>query len=88
MHEISGAYDLDYLVALLLQCLFLLYDNGGLRNPSVPQMLFPMVGKMVNVARMMGLWVDPSEVGQGGRYGLFESEMRRRIWWDIYFYDL
>lgn len=89
MHELSAGYDLDYLIAMLLQVLFLLYDNGGLRNPSVPQILFPMVGKMVNVARMMGLYIDPADVGSNGdRYGLFESEMRRRLWWDIYYYDL
>ncbi|KZT43385.1 hypothetical protein SISSUDRAFT_967281, partial [Sistotremastrum suecicum HHB10207 ss-3] len=41
---------------------------------------------MVNVARMMGLYMDPDE--HPGRYGLFESEMRRRIWWDVYYYDL
>lgn len=41
---------------------------------------------MVNVARMMGLAMDPDEFAD--RYSLFEAETRRRIWWDVYYYDL
>jgi hypothetical protein len=44
------------------------------------------VGKMVNVARMMGLGMDPDEFP--GKYSLFDAETRRRIWWEIYCYDL
>lgn len=44
------------------------------------------VGKMVNVARMMGLAMDPDEFP--GTYNLFESETRRRVWWEVYYYDL
>ena len=41
---------------------------------------------MVNIARMMGLGMDPDEFP--GKYSLFEAEARRRIWWEIYSYDL
>ena len=41
---------------------------------------------MVNVARMMGLAMDPDEFP--GKYSLFEAETRRRIWWDVFCYDL
>ena len=44
------------------------------------------VGKMVNVARMMGLAMDPDEFP--GTYNLFEAETRRRVWWEVYYYDL
>ena len=47
---------------------------------------FVKVGKMVNVARMMGLAMDPDEFP--GTYNLFEAETRRRVWWDVYYYDL
>lgn len=41
---------------------------------------------MVNAARMMGLGTDPDDVP--GTYPLFEAETRRRIWWDVFHYDL
>ena len=41
---------------------------------------------MVNVARIMGLAMDPDEFP--GKYSLFEAETRRRVWWDVYCYDL
>ncbi|KDQ56670.1 hypothetical protein JAAARDRAFT_87501, partial [Jaapia argillacea MUCL 33604] len=40
---------------------------------------------MVNVARMMGLAMDPDEFP--GKYSPFEAETRRRIWWDVFYYD-
>lgn len=57
---------------------------------------------MVNIARQIGLTRDPDEaddsmsVPQQKKHTsadtpkptLFESEMRRRIWWDIVYYDL
>ena len=48
--------------------------------------VFPLVSKMINVARMMGLAVDPDEFP--GTYSLFEAETRRRIWWDVVYYDM
>lgn len=44
------------------------------------------VGKMVNTARTMGLNLDPDEFP--GTYPLFEAEARRRVWWDVFYYDL
>jgi len=35
---------------------------------------------------MMGLAMDPDEFS--GSYTLWEKEMRRRVWWDVYYYDL
>jgi hypothetical protein len=44
------------------------------------------IGKMVNVAWMMGLAMDPDEFP--GKYSLFEAETSRWIWWDVFCYDL
>lgn len=41
---------------------------------------------MVNTARVMGLNLDPDEFP--GTYSLFEAESRRRVWWDVFYYDL
>ena len=73
LFEKTGAYDLDAVVAMLLQVLYMLHD-GQLR---IAQSVFPLVGKMVNVARMMGLAIDPDEFT--GTYSLFEAETRRRV---------
>ncbi|KAG2159532.1 uncharacterized protein EDB93DRAFT_1074927, partial [Suillus bovinus] len=40
---------------------------------------------LVNIARSMGLGVDPDLTP--GKYGLYESEARRRAWWDIWWWD-
>jgi hypothetical protein len=82
LFEKTCVYDLDSVVAMLLQVLFMLHD-GQMR---VGQTVFPLVGKMVNVARMMGLAMDPDEFV--GTYSLFEAETRRRVWWDVLCCDL
>ncbi|KZT60014.1 hypothetical protein CALCODRAFT_418704, partial [Calocera cornea HHB12733] len=41
---------------------------------------------MINIARTMGLHIDPDT--HPGKYSPFESEMRRRVWWDIYYLDV
>lgn len=41
---------------------------------------------MVNIARTMGLDIDPDEFP--GKFNFFEAESRRRLWWDIFYYDL
>ncbi|KZT63433.1 hypothetical protein DAEQUDRAFT_700148 [Daedalea quercina L-15889] len=41
---------------------------------------------MINVARTMGLANDPDEFP--GTYSLFDAEARRRVWWDVFYYDL
>lgn len=97
-HHGYSAYDPDYLHALILKVLYLLHASPG---PELSHELFPLVGKMVNAARMMGLAVDPDELdnsGPGhlrvkkeegtGKLSLFEKEMRRRLWWDVFNYDL
>ncbi|EPQ51790.1 hypothetical protein GLOTRDRAFT_107927 [Gloeophyllum trabeum ATCC 11539] len=80
--EMFHPHDLDFLVAMDMQVLFLLHDG----IPNISSVVFPMVGKMVNVARAMGLAMDPDEFPS--RYSLFEAETRRRIWWDVFYYDL
>ncbi|THH18885.1 hypothetical protein EW146_g2173 [Bondarzewia mesenterica] len=80
--EMSQTYDLDSLVAMILHILFLLH--GG--KSRISHLVFPLVGKMVNIAFMMGLATDPDEFT--GKYSLFDAEMRRRVWWDVVFYDV
>ncbi|KAI0772943.1 hypothetical protein BD413DRAFT_473675 [Trametes elegans] len=82
LFEKTAAYDLDSVIAMILQVLCMLHEG----QMSVAQDVFPLVGKMVNVARMMGLAIDPDEFP--GTYNLFEAEMRRRLWWDVFYYDL
>ncbi|EIW79721.1 hypothetical protein CONPUDRAFT_58514 [Coniophora puteana RWD-64-598 SS2] len=80
--ENSNTYDLDYLVAMILQVLYVLHEGKA----RLAHNLLPDVGKMVNVARTMGLDSDPDDFP--GKFTLFEAELRRRVWWDIYYYDL
>ncbi|KAI0080387.1 hypothetical protein K474DRAFT_1560025, partial [Panus rudis PR-1116 ss-1] len=82
LFEKSSAYDIDYLVAMDLQILYHLHDG----QPRIAQCVSPMVGKMINVARMMGLAIDADEFP--GTFSLFDAETRRRVWWDIYYYDV
>ena len=82
LFERTNSYDLDSVVALILQIAYLLHDG----HMNVAQTVFPLLGKAVNVARLMGLSVDPDEFP--GTYSLFEAETRRRIWWEVYFYDM
>ena len=97
--ERSHHYDLDYMVAMILQVIYLLHEG----KPRLPHTILPLVspletsdikddshtyqvGKMVNTARMMGLNLDPDDFP--GTYTLFEAEARRRLWWDVLYYDL
>jgi Fungal specific transcription factor domain len=84
--EDSMPYDLEFLHALILRCLCMLHDG----MPRVSQTVFATVGKMVNVARLMGLGRDPDEFtcGAASKYSLWEAEMRRRMWWDVFYYDV
>lgn len=81
-YEKTCAYDVDSIIAMLMQILFMLHDG----QMHVAQGVLPLVGKMINVARMMGLAMDPDEFA--GAYSLFEAETRRRIWWDVFYYDM
>ena len=78
----AHTYDLDSVITYLLQIVYLLHDS----RPRVAHMIYPLLGKVINVAHMMGLSTDPDEFP--GKYSLFEAEQRRRIWWDIYYYDV
>ena len=80
--ETSAPYDLDFVHGLVLRCLCLLHDG----MPCVNQAVFANLGKMVNITRMMGLERDPDEFP--GKYTLWEAEMRRRMWWDVFYYDV
>ncbi|OJT05904.1 hypothetical protein TRAPUB_3254 [Trametes pubescens] len=82
LSEKTAAYDPDSIMTMVLQVLFMLHEG----QMSVAQSVFPLVGKMVNVARMMGLAIDPDEFP--GTFNLFEAESRRRLWWDVIYYDL
>jgi Fungal specific transcription factor domain len=80
--EMAHTYDLDSVVTYLLQILYLLHDS----RPRVAHIIYPLLGKVINIALMMGLSTDPDEFP--GKYNLFEAEQRRRVWWDIYYYDV
>ncbi|KAF8323880.1 hypothetical protein DL93DRAFT_2049568, partial [Clavulina sp. PMI_390] len=80
--EFEQHYDLDFISAVILNGLFLLHDG----KPRVAHTIYPTVGKLVNICRMMGLHIDPDDFS--GRYSLFDAEERRRMWWDVYYYDV
>ncbi|KIO11415.1 hypothetical protein M404DRAFT_128017, partial [Pisolithus tinctorius Marx 270] len=82
LFEKTNSYDLDFLVTMILHVLYMLHDSKA----RVAHNLLPDVGKMVNVARTMGLDADPDEFP--GTFNLFDAEARRRLWWDIFYYDL
>lgn len=80
--EFEQHYDLDFIAAVILNGLFLLHDG----KPRVAHTIYPTMGKLINISRMMGLHIDPDEFP--GKYSLFDAEARRRTWWDVYYYDL
>lgn len=82
LFEKTNSYDLDFLVTMILHVLYMLHDSKA----RVAHSLLPDVGKMVNVARTMGLDTDPDEFP--GTFNLFDAETRRRLWWDVFYYDL
>ncbi|KAF7978790.1 hypothetical protein HWV62_44848 [Athelia sp. TMB] len=81
----NGAYDLDFLVALQLRALCMLND-GARAGAKVDGRVYPLVCKMVAIARMMGLARDPSEAE--ARWTVWEAERRRRVWWGVFWWDL
>ena len=80
--EMAHTYDMDSVVTYLLQIVFLLHDS----RPRVAHIIYPLMGKLIHISRVMGLCTDPDEFP--GKYTLFEAELRRRLWWDIYYYDV
>ncbi|KAG2103413.1 uncharacterized protein F5147DRAFT_580463, partial [Suillus discolor] len=79
----ASEYDLDYVAAIVLGVLFVQYEGG--MDSRRGERYIPFIGKLVNIARTMGLGVDPDLTP--GKYGLYESEARRRAWWDIWWWD-
>lgn len=89
----ASEYNLDYVSAIVLGVLFVVLCDKGCtteRRGNVSAntkegWILGEIGKLVNIARTMGLDVDPDLTP--GRYGLYESEARRRAWWDIWWWD-
>ncbi|TDL20973.1 hypothetical protein BD410DRAFT_790331 [Rickenella mellea] len=109
LHTDAGfqSYDTDIVHALLLQIIYLLHTpanpTGPRRGLELPHELFPIIGSLVNVAKMLGLSRDPDEapsivdiggvsgVAEGKRpmaYSPFVGHERRKLWWCVMFYDL
>ncbi|KAG8920965.1 hypothetical protein FRC02_000523 [Tulasnella sp. 418] len=110
-HDIlSFPPSLDYLIAHILSWIYLMHPSsvGGGATMIDPDM-WKSLGKVVNVARGMGLGVDPDDgilprsmgrkkkkrkdgattsIGEPNGMGIWEKEMRRRVWWDLCYYDL
>lgn len=94
---------LDYIFSHMLSWLYLLHPsnvislvtdtpgtiNGG--GPFSPDTrIWKELGKIVNVARTMGLGIDPDTPMQGDEVhamGCWEKEMRRRVWWELCWFD-
>lgn len=94
---------LDYIFAHMLSWLYLLHPsnvislvtdtpatiNGG--APFSPDArIWKELGKIVNVARNMGLGIDPDTPMTGDEVhamGIWEKEMRRRVWWELCWFD-
>ncbi|KAG6868503.1 hypothetical protein C0993_001842 [Termitomyces sp. T159_Od127] len=79
--------DLDHVVALLLQVKYLLHTGSATSVKALSEAIFPLIGKLVNAARGVGLARDP-ELETGVRRNTKAEERRRMIWWDIMFYDI
>ncbi|WVQ75801.1 hypothetical protein IAR50_005434 [Cryptococcus sp. DSM 104548] len=71
---------LDYVQALYLEGRRLMYD----KDITVAQ-TWILSGKVVNAALFLKLDRDPSEVNP--EMGMFEAEMRRRLWWHLVISD-
>ncbi|KAH0831298.1 hypothetical protein J3R83DRAFT_13940 [Lanmaoa asiatica] len=80
LFEKSNPYDLDSLVTMILHVLYALHDS----RTRVVHTLLPEASDFD--PRTMGLDMDPDEFP--GKFNLFEAESRRRLWWDIFYYDL
>ncbi|KAF5384069.1 hypothetical protein D9615_003248 [Tricholomella constricta] len=80
----------NILVASLLQVKYLLRSGSSTMKNSSTMLatVFPLIGRLVNSARGLGLTRDPEEEsGPGLRRSAKAEERRRMIWWDIMFYD-
>lgn len=92
---------MDFLLASLVSTVYVLYSRSTLSSSSssgeedggdTGAVVSPLVGKMYNVARYMGLGRDvgrrKSAKSKGRGREREREEMRRMIWWDVLFYDL
>ncbi|KAG6816324.1 hypothetical protein H0H87_006923 [Tephrocybe sp. NHM501043] len=79
--------DLDHVVALLLQVKYLLRVGPSTASKDPLTAVFPLIGKLVNTARGLGLARDPEE-DVGVRRSPKADERRRVIWWDIMYHDI
>ena len=91
---------MDFLLASLVSTVYVLYSRSALSSPPSGEedggdtgaVVSPLVGKMFNVARNMGLGRDvgrrKSAKSKGRGREREREEMRRMIWWDVLFYDL
>ncbi|KAG8900159.1 hypothetical protein FRB99_006205 [Tulasnella sp. 403] len=102
--ELDLPPSLDLIMAYMLSWLYLLHpadvmsfstncrafpSSGG--PAAVDQRIWRNLGKVVNIARAMGLGIDPDSgtIGKDSfAMGIWEKEMRRRIWWELCFFDL
>ncbi|KIO24149.1 hypothetical protein M407DRAFT_77315, partial [Tulasnella calospora MUT 4182] len=83
VHDESGLPpSLDYLHAHMLTWLYLLHPGG---MTAVEQTIYKELGKCVSVARAMGLDLGPEDQEEG--MGIWEKEMRRRVWWQLMVFD-
>lgn len=94
---------LDYIVAHMFSWVYLLHPSNvssfvsdtvnsiqGGGPIGVDARIWKEIGKVVNVARSMGLGIDPDTTMAGGErhaMGIWEKEMRRRIWWELCGHD-
>jgi hypothetical protein len=72
--ELEQQYNLDFISAIILNGLFLLHDG----KPRVAHTIYPAMGKLVNIARQMGLHVDPDECGIVAAGGVLRRWVR--VW--------
>ncbi|KAG5734816.1 hypothetical protein E4T56_gene763 [Termitomyces sp. T112] len=79
--------NLNHVVALLLQVKYLLRTEPVTPSKILSETVFPLIGKLVNTARGLGLACDP-ESDAGVRKNEKVEERQRIIWWDIMFYDI
>ena len=95
---------LDYVISHMISWLYLLHpanvkssvtdthryiDGGG--PIQIDPHIWKEIGKVVNVARSMGLGTDPDTPMFGDALhcmGIWEKEMRRRTWWELCWFDL
>ncbi|KAF9463285.1 hypothetical protein BDZ94DRAFT_1259585, partial [Collybia nuda] len=82
---------LYHFIGCLLQVAFLFREGAGNGKQGI-QAAFPLIGKLVNTARALGLAQDPDmDMPKGAKrfskQSENEKEVRRMLWWETMFYD-